>query len=301
VLAVAALALAACGGSGDAPATARTTAVRTVSCAALGQRSEIHVQAGSLAADGSPRRAVVVIPSQLANAGHTAPVAIVYHGLGGSPELTDRYDSAAKAAVGLGYVLVLPEGVDGQWWFPGYSQAAPLEDADLAFFDGLVKRLTALDCVDLKNVVVAGESLGGGMAGWLACKRTDRLAGALLVVAVHYEMPCRPSRPIPVVSAHALDDEVVPYRGGDISYDLRQLPVEAAMAKWAEFDRCESEPTSQRLSHDVVRMSWQGCAAPVVHYRLKRGGHAWFTRRNQDDLDANLLLAQMLGLDGRSY
>lgn len=296
VLVAAALAFAACGGSSDAPATARTTAVRTASCATLGTRSEIHLQA-----DGSMRRAVVVIPPQLANARGTAPVAIMYHGLGSSPELAERYDAVSKAATALGYVLVLPEGVGGEWWFPGFAQAASLEHGELAFFDGLVKRLTALDCVDLKDVVVAGESLGGGMAGWLACKRTDRLAGVLLVVAVHYGMPCRPSRPIPVVSVQALDDDVLPYRGGDIGYGLTQLPVEQAVAKWAEFDGCEGEPTSQRLPHDVVRMRWQGCAAPVVHYRLRRGGHTWFTRRDHNDLDANLLLAELLGLDGRAY
>jgi poly(3-hydroxybutyrate) depolymerase len=106
----------------------------------------------------------------------------------------------------------------------------------------------------------------------------DRLAGAAFVSAQHHTLPCRLSRPIPVVSIHAVDDSILPYFGGSPggAYGgAHVLPVETVMAGWAAENGCSADPRSEELEGGIVRLTWEGCAAPVVHYKLPVGGHAW--------------------------
>ena len=44
---------------------------------------------------------------------------------------------------------------------------------------------------------------------------------------------------------------------------------------WAGHDGCTAGPVATRLGSQVVRLSWTGCAVPVVMYRIVGGGHTW--------------------------
>lgn len=66
-------------------------------------------------------------------------------------------------------------------------------------------------------------------------------------------------------------------RGGRIAdtpaWFPEQLPVEAAIARWAVRDRCTGGPTTTDLPDGGAVLAWDGCLAPVELHRLASGGH----------------------------
>jgi polyhydroxybutyrate depolymerase len=104
------------------------------------------------------------------------------------------------------------------------------------------------------------------------------LAGIALIAAEHFDTP-RPSRPVSVVSFHAVDDPVLPYEGGEGGGTAPGFPhvsaVEAVASAWAEHSACTSGPNSEELEDGIVVLIWRSCAAPVAHYRLPIGEHRW--------------------------
>lgn len=54
--------------------------------------------------------------------------------------------------------------------------------------------------------------------------------------------------------------------------------VEAAMANWAEHNRCDAEPVVENISDEVVRTEWQNCDAATIFYHLVGSGHTWPSR-----------------------
>jgi polyhydroxybutyrate depolymerase len=102
-----------------------------------------------------------------------------------------------------------------------------------------------------------------------------------MISGEHFQLPCRPSHTIPVLSLHAVDDEVLPYGGGHVTTMPRDFPAvlaaEQVAAAWAAIDGCGSlrPGADEEPGDDVSRISWLGCAAEVDFYRLASGGHAW--------------------------
>jgi polyhydroxybutyrate depolymerase len=150
---------------------------------------------------------------------------------------------------------------------------------EIRFAEAILDLASKEGCIDTDRVVVMGHSKGGGMAEAVACALADRLAGAVLVSAVQFGIPCRPAAPIPIIALHAIDDEVLPYAGGHIGGappgypDV--LPVEQGIAAWATRDGCTGSPVVIGPPAGDAVLTWQGCAAPVVLYRLGSGGHAY--------------------------
>jgi len=134
-------------------------------------------------------------------------------------------------------------------------------------------------CVDPERVILAGHSMGGAMASDAACRLADQVAGVVPVAALWFELPCEPNRPVPLMALHALDDPVLPYAGGKIggvgSGVPERLPVEVAVAAWAERDGCAATPAVSTADDGGAMLTWSDCAAPVELHRLSSGGHDW--------------------------
>jgi polyhydroxybutyrate depolymerase len=261
-VALIAAAAAACSGNGDDAGTADCGGVLSIEAA------------------GRYRATIVHVPAHVD--GERLPVVIGFHGLNSTAAEFAAYTELTEKADESGFIAVFPEGFGDPraWHFDGLPSSTPrTEEQDLDFFDLLIERLTASPCVDPARIFVTGHSRGGGMASSMACQRSERLAGVALVAAQHYTLPCRTGRPIRVISIHAVDDPILPYFGGSPggggSGGAHVLPVETVVAGWAAEDGCTPSPRSEELVGGIVRLTWEGCAAPVVHYRLPVGGHAW--------------------------
>jgi polyhydroxybutyrate depolymerase len=130
--------------------------------------------------------------------------------------------------------------------------------------------------IDPKRVFATGISNGGGMTDRLGCYLADVIAAiAPDSGAYNYWQDCHPSRPVPVLAFHGLDDQIVPYEGGTSRLMLPPIPDWAAA--WAARDSCGPAPLDTTPAEGVSVRSWSGCRgnAVVILYTLANHGHSW--------------------------
>jgi polyhydroxybutyrate depolymerase len=257
-------------------------------------------------ASGRNRDVILHVPPSL-DASRPAPLLIAVHGWASSATAFAGVTGLSAGGDQRSVVVAYPQGLGtpAGWHFPGIPTTdRTIRQADLALFDALLANLTSSGCVDPSRVFVAGHSQGGGMAAELACRRADRLAGVTLISGEHFRLPCAPSRPIPIVSLHAIDDEVLPYGGGRVTTmppDFPPvLPAEDVASAWAAIDGCAPDAHAEDVTDRITRFDWKGCNAPVTFYRLRTGGHAWADRAGGAPISASDLvwssLATLSGL-----
>jgi polyhydroxybutyrate depolymerase len=209
------------------------------------------------------------------------PAVVAFHGYTAYAWQLEETSGLSDLADEAGFVVAYPQalGEPTDWGFAGHSHTDPAFDGnDLPMVEALLDVFAESGCVDTERVVIAGHSMGGGMASDTARRLADRVACAALVAATWFELPGEPVRPVPVVSTHATDDEILPYAGSDTYGTLGRppvLPVETAIGAWAAWDGCSATPMASPQPDGTVVLEWQDCDAPVTLYRLPSGGHDW--------------------------
>jgi len=225
---------------------------------------------------------------------------LVFHGWSAHAVEVAPYTGLSQRADSAGFIVAYLQGSGAtpEWHFAGNPTADAYGAADdVEFVEGLIGRLVHSGCADPERIYLAGHSQGGGMASAMACLLADQVAGAAFVSAEHFRLPCEPSRPVPIVAFHALDDPVLPYAGGRIEGTPSSFPTvlaaEAVAGAWASRDGCASGPEQASLKGDIVRFTWRTCRAPVVLYRMPRGGHGW-PGGNYEGRDPDLLATDVI-------
>lgn len=146
---------------------------------------------------------------------------------------------------------------------------------DLGFSLEVVKKLKLEGCIDPKRVYATGYSMGGGMDYFLACYAADVFAA---VAASSFDMvgmdqiPCKPSRPITVVSSRGTADPVVEYGGSVSSFGMMFKGAVGSWNMWKEIDGCSGEAEDTGMGCQ----SYKQCGAPGVEVTLctaQGGGH----------------------------
>jgi polyhydroxybutyrate depolymerase len=230
----------------------------------------------TLTIDGRPREVIVHVPD--ADLGSRLPAVVAFHGFSSFATDMELVSGLSDLADDGAFVVAYPQGLGSpsEWHFEG-NMGYDLRDMEMV--RDIIRTLVEQACVDPARVFLAGHSMGGGMASDATCRMADQVAGVVLVAALWFELPCEPTRPVPVVALHALDDPVLPYTGGPIggvpSGIPEQLAVEAAIGAWARHDGCGPIPEESTLPGGGVLLTWPDCAAPVELHRLPRGGHDW--------------------------
>jgi polyhydroxybutyrate depolymerase len=196
-----------------------------------------------------------------------------FHGAGSNMQQQDIYSGFDPVADAHGFVVATPNGADTairQWRYFSVD--------DNGFAVALVHDLVLHACVAKAHVYAVGYSSGGGMTASLACQESDTFAGFGPVAAdVYFPALCGNARVRPIIIFHGTADPVVPYYGGHIGgpNGLAIAPAEETAAAWAKHNGCAAGPTETRLSSQIVTLTWKGCNAPVVMYRIVGGGHTW--------------------------
>jgi polyhydroxybutyrate depolymerase len=196
-----------------------------------------------------------------------------FHGAGSDMRQQEIYSGFDAEADKFGFVVAYPNGVDAairEWNF--------LTPGDVNFATDVVATLVRDACVDSAHAYAVGISSGGAMTASLACQASDTYAGFGPVSGDFYiPAVCARARQRPIIIFHGTADPVVPYNGGRVgtASGLPVMPAETIAADWARHNGCTSGPDSTRLGSQVVRLTWNGCAAPVVMYRIEGGGHTW--------------------------
>jgi polyhydroxybutyrate depolymerase len=197
-----------------------------------------------------------------------------FHGATSDMYQQDIYSGFDPVADKYGFVVATPNGIDAavrQWRFLGTLD-------DVHFAEAIVRTLAKDACVNHAHAYAVGISSGAAMSASLACQASDTFAGFGLVSADFYLPPlCDNARRRPIIIFHGTADPVVPYNGGHVgtASGTPVQPAEASAALWAGHNGCAAGLSETRLSSQVVRLSWKGCAVPVVMYRIVGGGHTW--------------------------
>lgn len=216
------------------------------------------------------RTAILHVPSGYDPATPT-PLVLNFHGYTSSGGAQERVSGFSAAADTFGFLVVYPDGAGApRAWNSGTRLGAGGAD-DVRFTLALIDHLAAIACVDRSRVFATGYSNGGGMSDRLACDEAGSFAAIATVAGLYATLPCEPTRPVPVVAFHGVDDGVVPYEGGE----LGAIAVEMWAANWAVRNGCTTGPVTDPPVGRVVRLVWEGCAAPVELYRVEDGGHTW--------------------------
>jgi polyhydroxybutyrate depolymerase len=230
-----------------------------------------------------------------------APVLLNLHGLQSDAEDQLDYARFEDGVDGTGFVVATPDGgglVSG-WRLPdGDDDEGAVED--IAFVEAVLADVADELCVDPDRTFAAGISNGAALSTVLACELADRITGVGAVAGVNLVAPCPDGEPVPLVAFHGTDDDVVPWDGGSVLFGLAEaLPVEDAVAAWAERNGCSDEVTEERVGDEVVHRVWDGCPddATVELFVVDDGGHTWpgseevdFLGHVTDDVDATAVL-----------
>jgi polyhydroxybutyrate depolymerase len=218
---------------------------------------------------GKPRFALVHLPARWD--GKTAvPLILSFHGLGASATSQRSTDGFVARSDRDNFIVVYPQAggtlgaLGAAWDLKGTSE--------LTFVNALLDNLEQRVCVDKSRVYATGLSYGGAMTDLLACNLADRIAAAAPVSAYLPSRTCKPSRPVPILSFHGVEDHLLPYAGGGRS---SQLPYEAWGAAWAKRDGCTGTPAETQYKATVEALTYAGCRAPVTLYRVHHNGHTW--------------------------
>lgn len=207
------------------------------------------------------------------------PVGIIFdfHGTGSTAEQEAIYTRLSARGTERGYVVVTPQGErnPARWTVPGI----PGPD-DVIFVDDLTAALSERYCLGDLPRFATGISAGAAMSVQLACQSAFRAIAPVAGVGLYRR--CPEGGPVSVVAFHGTADAIVPF-GGRPDWERADanprafalLPVEVAMASFAQRARCDADPTEERIADDALRRTWTGCedGTTVELVILEGGGH----------------------------
>ena len=228
----------------------------------------------------------LVVPSSY-DPDQPTPLVMNWHGLGSNGPDQLGFSEYPALAEAEGFLVVAPTGVPA----PGQTRNSweltddddPTRD-DVAFAEAVLDRVIATACIDQARVYTTGMSNGGYFSSRLVCELADRIAAAASVAALNHPDDCEPSRPVPYVGFHGVDDEIVPYDGGGFSslfpgvqIELFESVIPEEFAEFATTFGCDPAPTEEQVSADVTSFDYQACPGDidVIFYELDNAGHTW--------------------------
>ena len=198
------------------------------------------------------------------------PLIFAFHGYREDAASMRKYSQLDGADA----IVVYMDGVDRAWAPAPYARTTGGDD--LAFVDAVREQVTGEFSVDKARVFATGLSNGGGFASYVGCQRPQDFTAVASVSAAFYQRVSQGCSSIPIkhVDFHGTNDSVMSYFGGQ-RHDTAYESVEAMLAEAAERNHCDAEYVEKPLSDTVTELRWDGCDAPLVHYRVDGGPHIW--------------------------
>jgi poly(3-hydroxybutyrate) depolymerase len=217
-----------------------------------------------------------------AAATHLRPAVLVLHGYTGSPAYAEADSNLTPAALAAGMLVAYPQGSPlpsgGFAWNSGAGLYASTTGDDVDALAAMIDALIASYCVEPSDVVLSGESNGGGMIIRAGCSTAVNQRVSAMVAVIPAVDPAvlascaEPGlRPVPLVAVAAEHDPTVPYAG---------LPPLLGQVAWFssvahELDRCASVAADSAGDSPASSLSGQRCAAPATLVSVPSGEHRW--------------------------
>lgn len=235
----------------------------------------------TITVDGLERTYEFYAPPSI-KSGQPAALVIVLHGGGGRGRGIRTMTQFNPLADEKGFYVAYPDGLNRQWndsreFIQGRTQAD-----DVAFIKALITTLKQQ--YPINRVFMTGMSNGGMMTYRLACELSDLITAAAPVAGnLVKDYDCKPSRPVPLLAINGTADPLVPYNGGVVAREHGEvLSTEDTMTFWASNNGCTGTPSEEALPDTdpndgtrVYKRTYPDCAAPLMLYRIEKGGHTW--------------------------
>ena len=237
--------------------------------------------------DGIEREYLVHVPKSYR--GKPTPMLLALHGGGGDADY--QADDSKYGLIGkseqAGFIAVFPNGYSrfksgilATWNAGGCCAGAQKNNIDdVGFLRDVIHRMEKQASIDPKRIFATGMSNGGMMSWRLACE-VPEIRAIAPVAGTDNTAECRPSHPVPVIEFHAVNDEMVNFRGGPGPRSFTQanfVSVPATQAKWVQLNR--AQPSVRRVvsvagAHCDFHPAMHG-GAPVELCVTDSGGHSW--------------------------
>lgn len=225
---------------------------------------------------GMARTFILHVPSSYT--GKTAvPLVLDWHGLGSSGSAQEGLSGYKALSDQEGFIVAWPNGLENAWNI-GPCCTTSRDVDDLGFARAIVADIEQRACIDPKRVYSDGYSMGGGMSHYLACNAADifaAVAPSAFDLLEEDEEPCKPARPISVISFRGTSDPIVPYGGGasmppnGVNVTIHFLGAEATLKKWSELDGCMGMPMDTGNGCQTYSQCQQGTEVTLC---TKQGG-----------------------------
>jgi polyhydroxybutyrate depolymerase len=256
-----------------------------------------------LESGGQTRSYLLYVPDSF-DPEQPTPLVLTFHGFAGWPAQQMENSNWRQVADENGILVAYPAGTGFPLrWRIGqdFNEANDSTD-DLKFISDLLDELSDQFCLDLNRIYANGLSNGGGMTYLLACEMADRFAAVGTVAGAYIEPEggCQPSRPIPVMTFHGTDDEIVPYMG--IASRQFNFPrISDWVKEWSSRNGCDNTPEPLPDVGEVSGIEYLNCdeEVEVVFYTVNGGGHSWpggepmpraIVGHTTDDIDASAVM-----------
>ena len=230
--------------------------------------------------DGVARKWLLRLPRDY-QPGEPTDVIFNFHGSGSNAEAQLVYGNLTEQADRDRIILVVPDGNKifpdranplANYWDSAWEANLRVRDFDVDYVLDLVETVKAEYCT--ADFQATGMSAGGDMVSALQCLEESPFSSFAPVTYMYYnEAECGAAPPRPLIYFHGDADFVVPIQGSGPPWN--DPPVADAMATWANHNGCRSGPLEDRISDEVLRYHWEGCAAATEWYLIEGGGHTW--------------------------
>lgn len=240
------------------------------------------------------------LPPQAAS-GRPLPLVLNLHGATQTAILEEGYTGMDASADKGGYLVAYPDGTlisavpqgqtaaeVGYGWNAGQCCGLPVTRHvdDVGFLLRVISDIAARTPVDLRRVYVTGMSNGGMMAYAMAAEASGHIA-AIASVSGQVEIPTiHPSRSVPTLEFHSVDDPIAKWAGVKATDPRRRLSVTEGIRQWVRADRCDPTPDDGTTIHGppgtqdhetATLVTYRAChrGTSVALWRFTGSGHVW--------------------------
>lgn len=227
---------------------------------------------------GTSRRFILHVPTGYTGSS-PVPLVIDWHPIFGTGSGQRSGSGYARLSDREGFIVAFPDGIDNAWNVGPCCTLSRSVD-DVGFARAIVKDIQSQACIDPKRIYTTGFSMGGGMSHYLACNAADLFAAsvpAAFDLLAEEEQPCKPARPIGIMSFRGTSDFVVPYAGGasnppnGLAVTIHFRGAVATFEHWKQLNGCTGTPTTNGMCQ-----TYTNCQGGVeTTLCTQRGGHTY--------------------------
>lgn len=209
---------------------------------------------------------------------------IMLHGYTATPAGEEAVSGWTQFMARTNALVAYPEGTPtpygGYGWTTGAAHFATTGTDDVADTNNVITYLVAHDCVNRKQIMIAGESNGSGLGLILGCNKAISPKVRLFALAIpavdqNVLAHCNGDHtPFPLLVIASLKDATVPYDGLDADNQIAFLPPLAWFTQVATaVDGCVG--LQEGIVQDGIHYWYKTCKAAANFYVALDGYHTW--------------------------